>query len=116
MGNWNLTIVSSDIARLDLSGSGEVGIDTTDPEQIHQFGIRSSPLYSLSQPFAPDEGWEIWPNPKGEYFEANAESDPNLCSAMRQWWGGEVLPRGAGLLGELPAGRYYLARLGQQPV
>jgi hypothetical protein len=107
MTRAKFTVVSTNLARIDLWAEGEIDIDTSHPLQIHEFGLRSAPLYSLQQPFAPDEGWKIWPNSDGRYFD-NYPIDSDIYNSLREWRGNGVLPRGIQLLGSLPSGTYYL--------
>ncbi len=66
MRQLQLDILSASLVRLQVQGEGALGVDSTSPQQIHELGLKTAPLYSLQQPFAPDEGWNIWTNPHGQ--------------------------------------------------
>lgn len=110
MGVVAFSPLSPLVARVELEGPAHVILDTSDPQQIHRFGDPFAPLYSLQQPFAPDEGWQITPSHTGRYLDEQSVAGPALMRSLQEWTRGEHLPRGSGLITLLPAGHYLLVR------
>jgi hypothetical protein len=67
-------------------------------------GYIDSPLFTLQQPFDPDEGWTIIPNEKGRYAYSNQGDSVAL---LRQWATNRC---GLEVINSLPAGSYFIVR------
>jgi hypothetical protein len=74
------------------------------PTYEHQFGYFSAPLFTLVQPFAPDEGWQVHANPNGAFVE---NDDCEYGDVLPGW---AKAKRGLGVFDVLPSGKYLILR------
>jgi len=57
----SITQISPQVVKYVHLRPGDLfGVDSSSPEQVHAIGYRDAPLYGLQQPFAADDGWEVF--------------------------------------------------------
>lgn len=105
--------ISNRVAHLTVSieVAGRLVLDKTSPVQRHQLGFEGRPsLFHLEQPFAPDEGWIVGPNPGGA-IGLNEATDSEQVKNVREWLNEDAACySNLGLLDVLPPGEYFLAQ------
>lgn len=107
MIHWELTL--TDGAILTVEGTSDFGFVKKDPLQRHKLGLYSAPLYTVTQPFAPDDGWDVQVNPDGAYLEgAIADASPQMPDWVKDRSGTEVI-------NHLPPGAYVIVRSDKRP-
>jgi hypothetical protein len=110
------TPLSPRIASLVVEASaGALGLTLDRRLQDHRLGLREAPAYRVAQPFSPDDGWVIAPQPNGRLLDENGGT-PTALTGYAAWAAGSCALHGNSLIDQLPNGRYLVVRSPRRPI